>query len=141
MTAADGDTVRVHYTGTLNDGSIFDSSVEGAPIEFTVGGGAVLPYFERAVLGMRIGESKIFTIPADDAYGAHDPRLAQDVPRSELPPELELFLGMQLTASGGDGREIPLVVTGLTDELVRLDANHPLAGEDLTFSIELVSIA
>lgn len=140
MAAINGDTVQVHYTGTLNDGSVFDSSVEGAPIEFTIGGGAVLPDFERAVLGMQVGESKIFTILADDAYGAHDPRLAQDVPRSELPPELELFLGMQITASGGDGREIPLVVTGLTDELARLDANHPLAGEDLTFAIELVAI-
>src|SRR5690606_1717991 len=96
--------------------------------------------FENAVIGMRIGDSKTFTIPAAEAYGEHDSRLVQDVPRAELPPELELWLGMRLTATGGDGREMALVVTGLTDDTVRLDANHPLAGEALTFSIELVAI-
>jgi peptidylprolyl isomerase len=89
---------------------------------------------------MQIGESKTFTIPSDEAYGPRDPRLVQDVPRTELPPELDLFLGMRLTAQNGAGQEIPLVVTALSDEAVRLDANHPLAGENLTFTIELVSI-
>jgi peptidylprolyl isomerase len=140
LAAAGGDTVKVHYTGTLSDGSVFDTSREGAPIEFTVGGGMVIPGFETAVIGMQIGESKTFTIPSAEAYGVHDPRLVQDVPRSEMPADMDIFLGMQLTASGGDGREIPLVVTELSDESVRLDANHPLAGEDLTFAIELVSV-
>lgn len=140
MAAGNGDTVRVHYTGTLSDGSVFDSSADGDPIEFVIGGAAVIPSFEHAVVGMEIGQSKTFTIPSAEAYGERDPRLAQDVPRSQLPPELELFLGMRLTASNGDGREIALVVTSLTDEMARLDANHPLAGEDLTFAIELVGI-
>lgn len=140
MAAANGDTVKVHYTGTLSDGSVFDSSREGTPIEFTVGGGMVIPGFENAVVGMQIGDSKTFTIPSAEAYGVHDPRLVQDVPRSEMPDDMDLFIGMQLTASGSDGREIPLVVTELSDESVRLDANHPLAGEDLTFAIELVAV-
>lgn len=140
MAAVSGDTVQVHYTGTLSDGSVFDSSVDSTPIEFTIGSAAVIPGFENAVLGMQIGESKTFTIPSDEAYGPRDPRLVQDVPRTELPPELDLFLGMRLTAQNGAGQEIPLVVTALSDEAVRLDANHPLAGENLTFTIELVSI-
>lgn len=140
MTAASGNTVQVHYTGTLSDGTVFDTSRESAPIEFTIGAASVIPGFENAVIGMRIGDSKTFTIPAAEAYGEHDSRLVQDVPRAELPPELELWLGMRLTATGGDGREMTLVVTGLTDDTVRLDANHPLAGEALTFSIELVAI-
>jgi peptidylprolyl isomerase len=140
VTAASGNTVQVHYTGTLSDGTVFDTSRESAPIEFTIGAASVIPGFENAVIGMRIGDSKTFTIPAAEAYGEHDSRLVQDVPRAELPPELELWLGMRLTATGGDGREMALVVTGLTDDTVRLDANHPLAGEALTFSIELVAI-
>jgi peptidylprolyl isomerase len=130
----------VHYTGTLSDGTVFDTSRESAPIEFTIGSAAVIPGFENAVLGMQVGDSKTFTIPSRDAYGDHDPRLVQDVPRSELPGDMELVLGMSLTASGGDGREIALVVTELSDTAVRLDANHPLAGEDLTFAIELVKV-
>ncbi|HUD50979.1 peptidylprolyl isomerase [Parvibaculum sp.] len=140
MAAETGDTVRVHYTGTLSDGSVFDTSVESDPIEFTLGSAAVIPGFESAVIGMQVGDRKTFTIPSEEAYGQRDPRLVQDVPRSELPPELALFLGMRLTASGGDGREIPLVVTELTDTSVQLDANHPLAGQDLTFAIELVAV-
>ena len=111
VAAVNGDTVQVHYTGTLSDGSIFDTSAEGAPIEFTIGSAAVIPGFETAVVGMQVGESKTFTIPSGEAYGERDPRLVQDVPRSELPPDLPLFIGMRLTAQGGDGREIPLIVT------------------------------
>lgn len=140
MAAATGNTVQVHYTGTLSDGSVFDSSRESSPIGFTLGTGQVIPGFDSAVIGMEVGEEKTFTIASAEAYGAHDPRMVQDVPRTELPPGMDLFLGMSLTASGGDGREIALVVTELTDTTVRLDANHPLAGEDLTFAIELVGI-
>jgi peptidylprolyl isomerase len=132
--------VQVHYTGTLSDGSVFDSSRDSEPIGFTVGTGQVIPGFDNAVIGMEIGEKKTFTIPSAEAYGEHDPRLAQDVPRTELPDDLEIFLGMSLTASGSDGREIALVVTEINDNSVRLDANHPLAGKDLTFAIELVGI-
>lgn len=140
MAAATGDTVQVHYTGTLSDGSVFDSSRDSAPIGFTLGTGQVIPGFDNAVIGMEIGDEKTFTIPSAEAYGEHDPRMVQDVPRTEMPGDMDIFLGMSLTASGSDGREIALVVTELTDTTVRLDANHPLAGQDLTFAIQLVSI-
>lgn len=140
MAAVNGDTVQVHYTGSLGDGSVFDSSEGGSPLSFSVGSGQVIPGFDKAVMGMVIGEKKTFTIPADEAYGEHDPRMVQDVPRTELPPEMPLEIGMQLSASSPDGRELRLVITEISEETVRLDANHPLAGEDLTFAIELVAI-
>ena len=115
MAAANGNTVRVHYTGSLNDGTVFDTSRGGEPIEFAVGGRMVIAGFENAVLGMEPGDSKKLTIPAGEAYGEHDPRLVQDVPRSELPQGLEPQPGMQLTASGNDGREIALVITEVTE--------------------------
>lgn len=140
MAATSGDTVKIHYTGTLSDGSVFDSSRDSSPIEFALGTQSVIPGFEAAILGMSEGESKTFTIPCVDAYGEHDARMVQDVPRSELPPEMPLELGMRLTARGEQGQEIPLVITAIDDQMVRLDGNHPLAGEDLTFDIMLVSI-
>ncbi|MGB6085893.1 FKBP-type peptidyl-prolyl cis-trans isomerase [Parvibaculum sp.] len=141
MAAKDGDTVRVHYTGTLNDGTVFDSSFGSDPIEFAIGDHMVIAGFENAVLGMEPGDTKSFTIASAEAYGEHDPRLVQDVPRAELPPEMIPQPGMRLTARGQDGSEIGLVITHVTDEAVRLDANHPLAGQDLTFEIQLVEIA
>jgi peptidylprolyl isomerase len=141
VAAANGDTVQVHYTGTLGDGSVFDSSDGRDPIDFTVGAGQVIPGFDTAVAGMNVGDKKTFTIPSAEAYGEHDPRMIQDVPRSELPTDMELSVGMRLSASGPDGREIALVITDLSEDSVRLDANHPLAGQDLTFAIELVNIA
>lgn len=140
MAATSGDTVRIHYTGTLSDGSVFDSSRDSSPLEFALGSQSVIPGFESAILGMNEGDSKTFTIPCIEAYGEHDPRMVQDVPRTELPPDMPLELGMQLTARGDHGQEIPLVITALDDQVVRLDGNHPLAGEDLTFEILLVSI-
>lgn len=140
MAATSGDKIKLHYTGTLSDGSVFDSSVDAAPLEFALGTGSVIPGFEKAVLGMSAGESKTFTIPCVEAYGEHDPRMVQDVPRDQLPPEMPLSLGMRLAARGDQGQEIPLVVTAIDDQIVRLDANHPLAGEDLTFEITVVSI-
>jgi peptidylprolyl isomerase len=142
MTAAqNGDRVKVHYTGKLNDGTVFDTSREGDPIEFAIGSQMVIAGFEDAVLGMEPGDSKSFTVASAEAYGEHDPCLVQEVPRSELPPELEPQPGMRLSATGRDGREIGLVITEVNDTAVRLDANHPLAGEDLTFEIQLVEIA
>lgn len=141
MAAKNGDKVRVHYIGTLSDGSVFDSSRQGDPIEFAIGDHMVIAGFENAVLGMEPGDTKNFTIASVEAYGEHDPRLVQDVPRAELPPEMTPQPGMRLTARGQDGREIGLVITDVTDEAVRLDANHPLAGQDLTFEIQLVEIA
>lgn len=140
MAAANGNTVKVHYTGTLGDGTVFDSSSGREPLDFTVGSGQVIPGFDTAVTGMNVGESKTFTIPCAEAYGEHDPRMVQDVPRSEMPADMELTLGMRLSARGPDGREIALVVNDINDETVKLDANHPLAGQDLTFAIEVVAI-
>jgi peptidylprolyl isomerase len=140
VAAANGDTVQIHYTGTLGDGSTFDSSEGRAPLSFTVGSGQVIPGFDKGVMGMNVGEKKTFTIPCAEAYGDHDPRMVQDVPRSELPADMQLEVGMRLSASGPDGRELMLVITDLSDEVVRLDANHPLAGQDLTFAIELVAV-
>ena len=135
MAAENGDKVRVHYTGTLKDGTVFDTSREGDPIEFAIGSKMVISGFEDAVVGMEPGDTKSFTVPSTDA------RLVQEVPRTELPPELEPSPGMRLTASGQDGREIALVITDVNDNAVRLDANHPLAGEDLNFEIKLVEVA
>lgn len=138
--AANGNKVSVHYTGTLQDGSQFDSSLGRDPLQFELGAGSVIPGFEKAVVGMEVGEKRNFTIPSAEAYGAHDPSLVQDVPRSDLPPEMDIQLGSRLSATAQGGQEIALVVTGVTDESVRVDANHPLAGEDLTFEIELVEV-
>jgi len=140
MAVASGDAVKVHYTGTLGDGTVFDSSQGRDPLDFTVGSGQVIPGFDKAVTGMNVGDSKTFTIPCVDAYGEHDPRMVQEVPRTEMPADMEIAVGMHLSARGPDGREIALVVNEVSDETVKLDANHPLAGQDLTFAIELVSI-
>jgi peptidylprolyl isomerase len=138
--AGAGDTVRIHYTGTLADGSEFDSSRGRPPLEFTVGSGQVIPGFDRAVAGMRVGDARTVTIPAAEAYGAHDPALVREVPRAQLPPPIEPAVGMQLQVRGGGG---PMVVTvrAVSERAVVLDGNHPLAGQDLTFALELVAIA
>lgn len=138
---ANGNTVQIHYTGTLTDGDVFDSSEGRSPLEFVVGSGQVIPGFDTGVMGMNVGEKKTFTIPCAEAYGVSDPRMVQDVPRSEMPADMQLEVGMRLSASGPDGRELQLVVIEISDEVVRLDANHPLAGEDLTFAIEVVAIS
>lgn len=138
--ATSGNTVKIHYRGTLTDGSEFDSSRERQPLEFTLGSGSVIPGFDKAVDGMAVGENKSFTIPCDEAYGPHNPNLIQEVPRGELPEGMEPQLGMRLSATVQGGQQIDLVVTHVTDETVHLDANHPLAGEDLTFEVELIAI-
>jgi len=138
---ANGNTVQIHYTGTLSGGDVFDSSEGRSPLEFTVGSGQVIPGFDTGVMGMNVGEKKTFTIPCAEAYGVSDPRMVQDVPRSEMPADMQTEVGMRLSASGPDGRELQLVVVDVSDDVVRLDANHPLAGEDLTFAIEVVSIS
>lgn len=138
--AQSGDIVRVHYRGTLRDGTEFDSSKGREPLEFQVGSGQVIPGFERQVEGMSIGESTTVTIAADEAYGPRDDRQIQDVPKKALPADLDLNIGTSLTATTRDGKEIPLTVVGLTDETVTVDGNHPLAGQDLTFELELVEI-
>jgi len=134
-----GDTVRVHYTGTLDDGTVFDSSREREPLEFSLGAGQVIPGFDQALTGMKPGESKKVTIPAVEAYGPYRSELVLVVDRSEFPPDIEPGIGDQFQLSQ-DGQSFVVNVTEVTDQAVTLDANHPLAGEDLTFDLELVEI-
>ena len=138
--AKSGDTVRIHYTGTLTNGEEFDSSRDRQPIEFTLGKGQMIAGFEAAVDGMSQGERKTVTIASGDAYGAHDPALLQDIPKTRLPPDLDLKIGMVVQAADETGRSMRLTVQEIKDESVIFDANHPLAGKDLVFDIELVEL-
>lgn len=137
--AKQGDTVRVHYTGTLDDGQEFDSSRGLDPLTFTLGTGSVIPGFDDAVTGMAVGDEKRVTIPAEDAYGPRRDELTLALPRAELPPDLELEEGTQLRMEQGE-QSLVVTVRALDDETVTLDANHPLAGEALTFDLRLVEI-
>jgi len=137
--ASSGDTVRVRYTGRLNDGTVFDSSEGRDPLEFTLGSGQVIPGFDEAVTGMAVGDSSTVTIESENAYGPRDEEMVQDVARSEIPADIELAVGMQLQASGSGG-EMVVTIVELSDDSVKLDANHPLAGQALTFDLELVEI-
>lgn len=140
--AQEGDTVKVHYTGKLDDGSVFDTSENREPLEFTLGQGQLIPGFEKAVVGMEEGNKTTVTIPSDEAYGDRQSELEVQVSLEELPSEIEPKVGMQLQLKQNEsGQAIPVQVTEVTDETVTLDANHPLAGKDLTFDIELVNIA
>ncbi|WP_417605490.1 FKBP-type peptidyl-prolyl cis-trans isomerase [Primorskyibacter flagellatus] len=136
-----GDTVRIHYTGTLADGSTFDSSAGRDPLEFTVGSGQIIPGLDKAMPGMTVGDSKKIDVVADEAYGQPDPAARQAVPRTEIPDDVPLDLGTQLQVQTPDGQTMAVTVAEVTDAQVTLDANHPLAGKDLTFDIELVEIA
>ncbi|MEP2533356.1 peptidylprolyl isomerase [Shimia sp.] len=138
--AKSGDTVRIHYTGTLDDGTVFDSSEGREPLEFKLGSGQVIPGFDSAVDGMAIGDKKVAEIPADQAYGPRHDEAVQDVPRGDIPAEIPLEVGLQLQMRAPDGQVMPVTVTAMSDETVTLDANHALAGKDLTFAIELVSV-
>lgn len=136
-----GDTVRVHYTGTLADGSVFDSSEGREPLEFTLGGGQVIEGFDSAVTGMRVGEEKQVTIAVDDAYGPRRDELMLLVDHSAFPTQMQPQLGQQLQVSPDDEQVMIVTVADISDEGVLLDGNHPLAGEDLTFALRLVEIA
>lgn len=135
-----GDKVKVHYTGTLADGSVFDSSEGRDPLEFTIGGSQVIPGFEKAVLDLNPGESTKITIPSNEAYGEVRDDMKVDVERAKLPENITPQLGLQLALNQPDGNSIPVIITKLTASHITLDANHPLAGKDLTFEIELVSV-
>ena len=135
-----GDTVRIHYSGTLNDGTQFDTSEGSDPLEFAVGSGTVIAGFDKAVEGMAVGESKSVKIPPEEAYGPRHEQLVQEVPKSALPDDIAPAVGMQLQGKSADGEVMNLVVTGVGDEDITVDANHPLAGEELAFDIELVEI-
>lgn len=135
-----GDTVTVHYTGKLDDGTVFDSSEGGDPLEFAIGSGMLIPGFEQAVIGMSPGDAKTATIICDQAYGPYDETRVVIIDRQQLPADLSIDIGSQLQIQQQNDLVIPVVVTDLTDSEVTLDANHPLAGEDLIFEIRLVSI-
>ncbi len=138
--AKSGDKVAVHYTGTLADGSVFDSSIGGEPLHFVIGDEQVIPGFEQAVVGLTPGESRKVNIESDEAYGPYDPEMAIVVGREHFPADMPLEVGQGLRLKQSDGQAFDVVVTSLTEEKVSLDGNHPLAGKDLTFDIQLVEI-
>jgi len=136
-----GDTVKVHYHGRLTDGSTFDSSSGREPLEFQVGSGQVIKGFEDGVSGMEVGEKKTIQIAVDDAYGQKEENMIVEFPKNNFPPELSPEVGMSLNMTNGSGQVIPVTIVDIKDESVILDANHPLAGQDLIFDLELIEIA
>ena len=135
-----GDKVRVHYKGTFDNGDLFDSSLEGQPLEFTVGEGEVIPGFEKAVDGMNAGETRTIAIPPDEAYGNHRDDLVAVIGSEQLPPEIDPEVGMVLEMSSEDGVVTNVTITEIGDDTITLDANHELVGEKLNFEITLVEI-
>lgn len=135
-----GDKVKVHYHGKLTNGETFDSSAGREPLEFEVGAGMVIKGFDDGVTGMNTGEKKTLNIPFDEAYGPRNPEMMVEFPKDKFPSDMELEVGSQLMMNNGAGQQFPVVVTEIKEEVVLLDANHPLAGQDLIFDIELVEI-
>jgi peptidylprolyl isomerase len=138
--AKSGDTVKIHYTGRLNDGTVFDSSAGRDPLEFTLGSGQVIPGFDAGVDGMQVGESKTVEIPNDQAYGPHYAEMVATVGRDQLPEGMNPEIGDQLQVQQPNGQPVMVVVTASDDASITIDGNHPLAGKDLIFDIELVEI-
>lgn len=138
--AKENDKVSVHYKGSLSNGEVFDSSEGRDPLQFTVGTGQVITGFDNGVLGMELNEEKTIQIPANEAYGEVRGELIQQVPKNQLPEEIKPEIGLKLVSRTPDGQEIPLVVTEVTEENITVDANHALAGKDLTFEVKLVGI-
>lgn len=137
----DGVYVSVNYTGTLDSGQQFDSSKGRPPLEFKVGGGQMIPGFEAAVRGMSLNEKKVFTLAPEEAYGARNEDLRHEFPRKELPPEVSPEVGQVLTLTSPEGQHIPARVVDVDEEKVTFDLNHPLAGQSLTFEIEIAGIS
>jgi peptidylprolyl isomerase len=136
-----GDRVKVHYTGRFDDGTVFDSSVGGEPLEFTVGDGQMIAGFDTAVTGMEVGSTQTVTIPAAEGYGDRSDDMVIEVDRAQLPPDMDPEVGEQLMMQQPGGSPFQVLVVGTTEGTITFDANHPLAGQDLTFEITLVSIA
>lgn len=136
-----GDTLRIHYTGRLEDGTVFDNSEGRDPLEFKSGAGEIIPGLEQGIIGMAVGETREVTIAPEDAYGPHDSDKVQSVPLEAIPDDIPTEPGTPLKLQTQDGQAIPVVVTDKTDSHVELDANHPLAGKTLTFDVTLVEIA
>lgn len=138
--AKSGDTVRIHYTGTLLDGSTFDSSKGRDPLEFVVGSGQIIPGLDAAIPGLAVGDKKEVNVPCQEAYGPINPEMRQAIPREGIPDEVPLEIGIQLQMQSPDGQVLPVTVVEMDEATVTLDANHPLAGQDLIFNIEVTSI-
>ena len=138
--AKEGDVVRVHYTGKLTNGEQFDSSVGREPLEFTVGAGQMIKGFDAAMPGMGLGEKKTINIAPEDGYGEKDPNAIIEFPKSNVPEDMKLEPGMPLTLSNEHGQPVPVIVVEVKDDVIVLDANHFLAGQELVFDIELVEI-
>lgn len=136
----DGDTVKIHYTGRMQDGSVFDTSSGREPLQFNIGSGQVIPGFEEAVTGMALGEKKTAVIPCEKAYGKRDPSLVMVVDKKHVPADIEPEVGLRLQVGSPSGDLLVVTVIEVTNENITLDANPPLAGEELTFDIELVEI-
>lgn len=138
--AKKGDKVKVHYTGKLTDGTVFDSSREREPLEFEIGGGQMIAGFDKAVDGMEVGQSKTAKFASEDAYGEKNDEMIFTVPKDQLPPEIKPEEGQQLSMQHPSGQQIPVVVTKVEESEIKIDANHPLAGKELEFDIELMEI-
>ena len=138
--AEQGDTVKVHYTGKFEDGEVFDTSEGKEPLEFTIGEGRVIPGFEHAVEGMETGEKKSAEVPASEGYGPHHKELVAEVNRQEFPEHIDPKKGQQLQVPQQDGKTMIVTVTDVDENKVTLDGNHPLAGKDIKFDIELVDV-
>ncbi len=139
--ANQGDKVRIHYTGKLEDGTVFGSSVGQEPLEFTIGSGSVIPGVEIAIMGMEVGDKKTVTLPPDEAYGQRSDELVAQFHKSDLPDDLDAKVGDRLQMKRSDGQNIVVTVTNVGDDDITIDANPPLAGQTLTFELELVDIA
>jgi len=139
--AKEGNVVKVHYSGRLTDGTLFDSSEGREPLEFTLGAGQMIKGFDTGVLGMAIGEKKTLQISAEDAYGARDEEAIIEFPAENIPEDMKLEPGMQLTLRNQHGQPVPVIVLEVKEEVIIMDANHMLAGQDLVFDVELVSIS
>ena len=135
-----GDKIRVHYHGKLDNGDTFDKSEGRDPLEFEVGTGMVIKGFDEGVTGMAVGEKKTIHIPAAEAYGHQNPEMIIEMPKDRFPEDMELEVGMPLAMSDGQGQQFQVLVKEIKEDVVILDANHPLAGKDLTFDLELVEI-
>jgi FKBP-type peptidyl-prolyl cis-trans isomerase 2 len=140
MQAKQGDSVKIHYTGRLTNGEQFDSSAGREPLAFDLGSGMVIKGFDDGVTGMTVGEKKTINIPPHEAYGEVNAEMIIEFPKANMPPEMVVEAGMQLMMNNGEGQQLPVVVREIKDEVIVIDANHPLAGQELIFDLELVEV-
>jgi len=133
-----GDTISVSYRGKFENGEVFDTSEGRAPLKFTVGAGQLIAGFDKAVLGMQVGDKKSFTVSPEEGYGEHRDDLIIDMPKTYIPPDMDLYEGLQVQLQDNEGNPIPAIVIAVGDDAIKMDVNHPLAGETLSFDIEIV---